>query len=298
MDDPRNRQPHERLCQAWVNIALHTDNPHIGLQTIKYYRLPDLHALGVAFLSSANLLDALNRIIRYEKVFNSELEFFLTEHTDRIDFGSSGLGLEGPALKVTEDSRMSLIIDLCRRGAGGTLDPVEVSFTYEKPAKTGEHFGVFRCPMIFSAPVSRLSFSIEDAQRPFTAANRELAIGNDLILDRMLKSFGKGDLVSRVKQIIVEKLPSGTPSEAAIAKALSTSSRTLSRRLADEQTNYRELVTEVRRELAEQYIADLTIPIAEVSFLLGFSEVSSFSRAFKRWTGKPPHVFRDSLATA
>jgi len=93
-------------------------------------------------------------------------------------------------------------------------------------------------------------------------------------------------------------LPSGTPKDDEIAKALLLSARTFQRKLAEQGTNFTELLGQVRRELAEHYIADPDIPVTEISYLLGFSDVSSFSRAFKRWTGTPPAAFRDRVAAA
>jgi len=93
-----------------------------------------------------------------------------------------------------------------------------VAFTYPEPKHIGEHLGVLRCPLKFSAPTHRISFAASDTERNFTAANRDLALGNDQILDKMLKGLGKSDLVSKVKQAIVEHLPSGTPTEELIAR--------------------------------------------------------------------------------
>jgi AraC-like DNA-binding protein len=111
----------------------------------------------------------------------------------------------------------------------------------------------------------------------------------------MIRNLNSSDIVSRVKRAIVHDLPSGTPNEADIAKRAFVSSRTLQRKLADEGTSFRALLLEVRRELAEKYILDNSMPLAEISYMLGFSDTSSFSRAFKRWTGDPPNAYRTNF---
>ncbi len=68
--------------------------------------------------------------------------------------------------------------------------------------------------------------------------------------------------------------------------------RTLQRKLSEENTSYKELLDETRRELANQYLRQATLSVSEVTYLLGFSEPSNFSRAFKRWTGRTPSEFR------
>jgi AraC-like DNA-binding protein len=187
------------------------------------------------------------------------------------------------------------VLGLCRKGLGDSLEPIEVAFTYPEPTATGNHFGVFRCPLLFSQLVSRISFNIIDTQRPFTAANREMALSNDQILDGMIKELNTSDIVTRVKREVIEHLPSGTPSAQDIAKRLFVSTRTLNRKLSEENTNFRTLVLEVRRELAVKYLADKNMPLAEISYMLGFSDTSSFSRAFKKWTGDPPTIFRTNI---
>jgi AraC-like DNA-binding protein len=74
--------------------------------------------------------------------------------------------------------------------------------------------------------------------------------------------------------------------------------RNLHRKLRKEDTSFKNLLNDVRQELAQQYIQDRSITLTEISFMLGFSEVSSFSRAFKNWTGKPPSVIRQEFVEA
>jgi AraC-like DNA-binding protein len=226
---------------------------------------------------------------------NSKLTFTLSESAGRIDLISAVPNVPEDAARIVEDSRLAVLLDMCRMGLDKSLDPLEVAFTFPEPKSTGEQFGVFRCPLKFSQPASIISFNSADARRPFSAANRELAIHSDQILDAMLKDLQQADIISQVKRAIVEDLPSGTPNQDDIARRVFVSSRTLQRRLTDESTNFRILVLEVRRELAEKYIADKSMPLAEISYMLGFADTSSFSRAFKQWTGHAPVAFRSNL---
>ncbi len=294
--ESRTRYPFQLLCKAFVEAAAITRNENMGLEFSRFYNPLDLNALGVTFLSSGTLLEALYRLQRYESVVNSSLMLSISESADRIDVISEVPDVPGDAIHILEDSRTSVLVDLCRMGLDKSLDPVEISFTYPQPQSTGEHFGVFRCPVKFSQPVSRISFYITDARRPFTAANRELAVSSDQILEDMIRYLTQSDIISQVKRAIINNLPSGTPSEEDIAKEVFVSSRTLQRKLSNEGTNFRTLVLEVRRELAEKYIADKTMPLAEISYMLGFSDTSSFSRAFKQWTGNSPASFRSNVA--
>jgi AraC-like DNA-binding protein len=80
-----------------------------------------------------------------------------------------------------------------------------------------------------------------------------------------------------------------------VARDLGTSRRTLQRRLADAGASYQGLLDETRREAAERYLTESSLSIAEVAYLLGYSEPSAFHRAFKRWFGRSPQGFRERL---
>ena len=100
------------------------------------------------------------------------------------------------------------------------------------------------------------------------------------------------DFVQRVHEAIRGSLRDGAPKMETLAKQLHVSARTLQRRLAEHQTTFQDAVDAVRRELAQQYLRDPHLGVSEVAFLLGYSELSTFDRAFKRWTGKTPREFR------
>jgi AraC-like DNA-binding protein len=296
INEPRSRYPYETLCAAWVEAAAITRNENLGFENGRHYTPLDLNALGVTFLSSATLADALQRLVRYESAVNSELRLAVIESGDLVELENEFPDLPPNALRLMEDCRTSLLVDLCRQGLDMNLDPVAMAFTYPEPDAIGEHFAVFRCPIKFSQPVSKISFSAADVQRPFTAINRELAISSDRILEEVIRELKESGIITRIKKAIIQDLPSGTPSEEDIARSVFLSGRTLQRRLAEEHTSFRKLVLEVRRELARKYLEDKQMPLAEISHMLGFSDTSSFSRAFKQWIGEPPATFRSRLA--
>lgn len=290
--EPRARYPFARVAAAWGRAAKLAGDPHLGLHVAKFYRATDFHGLAVVFLASQNLGTALERLVRYHAVVNTALRLRLVKGAAKVDLTASAMDVDDDARRVVEDSRTAILLDLCRSGADGPLDPMEVAFTYPRPANETEHAAIFRCPLVFGAAEWRISFRPVDLERPFLASNRDLARSNDQVLARMVESLSHDDLVSRVKMAMVDALPSGTPTEEGIAKVVSMSSRSLQRRLAEEGTSFTALLAVVRRELAEQYVGDPSIPVTEISYMLGFSDVSSFSRAFKRWTGKSPAASR------
>jgi len=137
-----------------------------------------------------------------------------------------------------------------------------------------------------------MTFDREAAEKPLVTANRELAAANDRIAVDYLARLQRDDLLSRVKVAVLDHLPSGAPSDEDVARALHLSTRTLQRKLRDQGTTFSDTVGAVRRELAEAYVRDRTLTLTEIGYLLGFGDTSSFSRAFKRWTGAAPSSYR------
>jgi AraC-like DNA-binding protein len=117
---------------------------------------------------------------------------------------------------------------------------------------------------------------------------------DDALFNDFLSTLIGDDLVTRVRMAIAHALPSGKPRDERIASDLFMSPRTLRRKLAAEGTSFSMLVDGVRYELARRYIDDPCRSLTEISFLLGFSELSVFSKSFKRWTGKTPSAFRET----
>ena len=130
-------------------------------------------------------------------------------------------------------------------------------------------------------------------EHPLPTANRELARANDRVVTDYLERFTAQHFADRVRVRLVELLSSGVAHEDEVARSLHVSRRTLQRRLAEQGTNYKTLFDEARRELALRYIGEQGMSIKEATYVLGFSEPSNFTRAFKRWTGASPSQYRE-----
>jgi AraC-like DNA-binding protein len=135
----------------------------------------------------------------------------------------------------------------------------------------------------------------EDLAQPLPTANPDMAQASERIALEYLERLDRTDSVTQVRRRILELLPSGPPTQTEIARSLALSPRTLHRRLAEAGTSFAGLLDDTRRELAGGYLQRTDYSIAEVAYLLGFAEVSSFNRAFRRWTGTPPSAVRRGI---
>ena len=294
MDEPRGRYRVKATIAAWAKAEERIGNPCFGLKAAEYWHAPDMHALGYAFLASSTLRTALERIARYVAVVNDLGTFAVDDDGERVIFSHRFLGTDLMAPPPFEDARWALVLGMCRESYSETLTPVEVRLRHPETPCKGDYARVFRCPVHFGAETSAILFSRADLDHPLPAANRELARANDQILSDFLAALTEDDLITQVKEALTHELPSGSPTDESIARTVHLSTRTLQRRLAAAGTSYAQLLDGVRRELAEQYVTDPSRSLSEITFLLGFSELSAFSRAFKRWTGKAPTAVREA----
>jgi AraC-like DNA-binding protein len=292
LEDPRARYPVQSVRAAWREAARVIDNPCFGLAAADDWRATDFHALGYAFLASRTLRTAVERIVRYNAVVDPIIYFEHSVDGERLVLTYRVDDPSIPDIPPLQDGRWAVVFGLCRAAYGADFAPLEVSFTHSAASCRGDYFGLFRCPILFDAPVSRFTLDLARAERPLPAANRELARANDAILSAYVTQLDEDDIVSRVKAAIIEHLPSGAPGAEVIAKDVFMSARTLHRRLSQAGTNYSDVLEAVRRELATQYVADPNRSLTEISFLLGFQAQASFSRAYKRWTGRSPSAVR------
>jgi AraC-like DNA-binding protein len=127
---------------------------------------------------------------------------------------------------------------------------------------------------------------------PLGGYNPEIARIHDQIIIRYLADMNKDDIVERAKGAIIKLLPSGKVTDEKVAQELFMSVRSLQRNLHQRDTTFGQLLDAVRQDLANEYVRDRSISLTEVAFILGFSEQSVFSKAFKRWTGRTPSDMR------
>ncbi|MFY9975963.1 MAG: AraC family transcriptional regulator [Chromatiaceae bacterium] len=292
MNESRARYADSKTRAAWREASRLIGNPCFGLLAADVWRPTDFHALGYAFLASRTLRTAIERVVRYNAVVDPIVHFQSTQDEAQLRLTFHVEDLDLPDVPALQDARWAVVLGLCRAAYGPGFNPAEVSFTHPAPDCRGDYFGLFRCPIRFDAAAPEFILDRARADAPLPTANRELALANDTILAAYVGELTAPDIVSRVKAAVVEHLPSGAPSAATVAKDLFMSARTLQRKLGDAGTGYSDVLEAVRRELAEHYIADPTKTLSEITFLLGFSEQSAFSRAFRRWSGQSPTAAR------
>jgi len=293
MFDSGARISRSRLEELTDRAVTLSGDAFFGIRQADYFRPAHLGALGFAWLASSTLRTAFNRLSRYAKVINEQLSVSLHEEPGmfRVDLANP---FPVKHEHIRDQAQMALLTATVRIIAGGDFNPARVRFKHAEPSDTSVYYSYFRCPLEFGFEGGFnslfLPLALMDERLP--GSNDELAQLNDQMVIKYLAHRSKTDILNRVKAAILDGLGSGGVTEASIAKSIHMTSRNMHRKLQKENTSFKALLTQIRQELALQYIKDRSLTLTEISFMLGFSEVSSFSRAFKGWTGIPPKEAR------
>jgi AraC-like DNA-binding protein len=249
--------------------------------------------MGYAWLASETLRKAFELLCRYQKLLSDDGIVHLEDTGThlKIELEWQSHIERDPALR--ERVRLSNVVRLCRMNCGESFKPDKVFFMQEEPAKPAAYYTYFRCELEFGAEASAILIDAETADHPLPGYDpRLLMLFEKQIIDYLAK-LNKDDIVGQTKSIIFDQLPFGQVAIDQIAERLFLSERTLRRRLKEASTSFKDLLAETRRELGERYIQDSSLSLTEIAYMLGFSDSSSLSRAYKNWTGKSPSEHRN-----
>jgi AraC-like DNA-binding protein len=248
-------------------------------------------ALGYAWLASRTPRDAWRKMHRYSKVESDTFRLTLAEHSPEFHIAYFWDGDWTP-IESQIYSVMALLVHLNRRVTGDEADPIRVDFSTPAPQDLELFKQHFRCELRFEQPQELLILNSKGLDEPSPRALAELEQATEQMVARYLAIRDKADILNQVRAAIFECLPEGSVNAERIAIQLHMSSRTLQRRLDEEGMSFRSVLNDVRQSLALRYVQDKTLSLTEISYLLGFSEPSSFTRAFRGWTGSKPSQAR------
>jgi AraC-like DNA-binding protein len=257
----------------------------------------DLRELGMLFYvpaSSETLGDALQRVARYSSIVNEGLSLkFLEEEDIRMVFEYVGVARHSDRHQI--EFFLTVLIRLCRRLTGVRLTPRRARITHRRSNQDGSELAAYLGGNItFGARADELTFVGSTKDMAVTSADPYL---NELLVANCEQALAhrptnRGTFRATVENAIVPLLPHGKVRASEVATRLGLSQRTSARRLALEGVTFSELLECLRVDLARQYLSDPGISVSRIAWLLGYQEVSAFTHAFKRWTGKTPREAR------
>ncbi|MDR3437006.1 AraC family transcriptional regulator [Telmatospirillum sp.] len=204
--------------------------------------------------------------------------------------------LDGQIVERRQDAEltMGMYANVFRHCLGQSWEPEEVFFEHPTPEGWRDHEQAFRAPIHFGQRTNALVFRDKDLGRPMPKADltRLVRLREELL--RIAGGTGQPSFLNRIQGEIRSRLPEGNPHIEDVAQSLGQARWTLQRRLSDQGLSFSDLVDGVRRDLARLHLRQRHIPVADIGFILGYSEVSAFSRACRRWFGTSPQKIRQS----
>lgn len=293
LHDPNARIPLAPAAQFWEAAVRAVDgDPCFGLDVAERLNPTTLHAVGFAWLASASLREAGRRLVRYFRIVSAvdEIEIHTEAGRTWLVFNTE----DGFTLPRSYDARMASLVRLCRAIAGPDFKPAAVRLRHPRNAAAERMQALYGVAPEFGADEYAIAIDDADLDRPLPSGNSELALSAENIASEYLARHAKDDILARARRALIELLPSGGVSRGVIAQKLLLSERTLQRRLADQGFTFASLLEGLRQELAYDYLRTGTHSINEIAYLLGFAEIASFTRAFRRWSGVAPSTWRDA----
>ncbi len=290
-DEQDNRIDSERYIAMYQAAAdlLKDDNLglHVGLSIKPGY----FGALGYAIMSCQTLGQALQKHIKYQALVGSigKAQFSQEDGLIHLAWQADGQQVNR---HVAEKSIASWV-SFARWITQQQLLPTQVQFQHSAPRDLAQHDAFFNCPIIFESQQTSISFAADYLQLPLLKTDHSLLDLMETHLEQALQKlqYQHAGLES-IRDAIVAQLDTGQVDIEHIAKQLALSSRSLQRKLQAQGTSFKQLLDDIRYELAQQYLKNDQLLLVDIAFLLGFAEQSSFQRAFKRWSGQTPKQFR------
>lgn len=281
-----------RLCCAQIK------EPALGLYLGSQLTITTHGLLGLATMSSGNLQQALLLICKYTSTRSPLLSLTMQQHQQQV-------ALTLTELQPLADIRQ-FVVDTFAVALHAILDFVsghryrlrQVQFAFAKPAYSELYQAFFPCPVLFSAKEHRFILEATDLSIASPWADRQVQSQLTAQCEQELQRWQQRQSLAGLIRLMLGRTKGRIPGIEQVAAEFALSSRTLRRRLQQEQTCYHELVATWRREMAHQYLTTTTLPVQQIGYLLGYADPANFGRAFRREYGLSPSQLRQQHYSA
>ncbi len=237
-----------------------------------------------AALSSKNGLEGIKRLAKYKKLIGPVfLEIKEFEEIVQVQYFFEQREKELPRFAVLNEQLM--LINLLNKGIGKRISPVSVTSPFEYVELLTKEINA----TINKAKQNEVIFSMKDLKKPFLTANNIMVEYLEPQLKQKLAEMESETFetfVSRVQKKLFQLIPSGQFGLENVAEEFGISGRTLQRNLSAENTSFNQMVKDIQKIMTFNYLEAKELSIDEIAYLVGYTETSSFYRAFKKWTGK------------
>ena len=298
VSDSTSHYYQDALTQLWNLATQQSNDPNFGLKTGLRIHAHSYPTISYSLMACKNLQASCERLVRYQQLLAEGFQFELQDLGPLVRLGFDILPSSLPPSVQASDGMLSSFLNFIGWLTQYKVKPTKATLKRECPKDTSLFDEIFACPIEYQSSGNYLFFSHEDMLFRLPTADANISKIHDANANRVLAQSGKSDLSTRVRDKLMEHLPSGEPKQEHIASELNVSSSTLKRRLQAEGDSFKDLLDKTREELAESYLESGAMNLTEITYLLGFSENSAFTRAFKRWKNVTPSQWLKSSSPA
>ena len=268
--------------------------PGFAVRVGQQMKIADYGVLGLSWRTCSWAGEIFDRSERYFKLLSDTYVFKVEKE------GSSSVIhlLREPhrrGLELSNEATLSATVVVLQAMTDTKISPVQVTFKHGPPDDTSSYKAAFRCPVLFNQVGYSITYYTSDLETRTAKADASI---NKFLVERVEEEthglvVSANKVAMDVENLIRDALPSGIPSIHQVGEHMGMSNRTLARRLAENGVTFRDLIQKTQEGVARDLLLNSGSSISEIAFETGFSEQSTFSRAFKRWTGFSPIHFRN-----
>lgn len=287
------RTPHQQQAFFWSTVEAVTGDADIGLHLCPHLPLFRGDVIEYLMFSSPTFGDGWNRAIKYLRLISDALEISMLQDSKGTRARISATTLEAPQLRHTEICVMYEIIQFAKSVSDRQSHPLRLSLRFNRRAAQKEYEEIFGCPVEFETEHSEIWFdpAILDYRSP--RWDPDLLNLHEELAEKRLSKLKRQDLVERIRTVFSQRLELEQCELEEVARELDIAPRRLRFELTQAGTSFSELLADFRFALARKLLRSTEEPIENIVYLTGFSEPSTFYRAFKRWCGMTPVQFRE-----
>ena len=292
--ETNDRTPLSSQYAFWLAAEEVSKDPDIGLHLGEHLPLYRGQVIEHLFISSENFGEGLKRALAYQRLISDAFHATLVIEEDRCYLANAQQSTRTDSLvnRHFSECAMSGLLRFFKFITEGRFNPIYIDFNFSQGALEEEYFRVYECPVSLGQKQTRLYFDPAILDYQLWQAEPELLQLHEQLALEKLQELARYDLVGEVRRAIGSTLESGETTLETVASHLSITPRRLRTQLSEANTSFQQILSEYRCRLAKKLLANTAESVERIVYLTGFSEPSTFYRAFKRWTNETPVEYR------
>jgi len=293
IDGHLNIIPLEHFCRLLDELTKLTGDSAFGMHVGTSLQAAHLGLIGQLAVTSQSLVEAIDSMCNNFFIFQSKTHFGLHQEEDLFWLSYAISDNRVPIHQQNADMMIAIFVNFLRSVLGRSWSPVEIRFQHGKPEGGPKYEMVFGCPIQFGRRINAVGISPRDLSAPMPKRDANMYKLLKGVIDHLAAQRKmQADFGFIVKQHILMLMGSETVTSRQVAQSMRLSEEQFVKLVRSKKLGFHDLVKETRFELAKHYLDQSDISLTEISLLLGYSELSAFSRAFRRLSGETPQQYR------